>query len=182
VNQSYDMKDVIRSIVDNGDFFEPHDIYAKNIIVGFARLNGRSIGIIANQPKPIWPGALTLTPRTRPPVYPVLRCLQRSHSDLCRCARLPARQRPGMGRHHPPRRKAALVLFRGDGAQAAVIVTRKDYGGAYIAMSSKHLGADMALAWPTAEIAVMGAEGAANIIHRRKYMDSDDPGAKRKEK
>jgi acetyl-CoA carboxylase carboxyltransferase component len=181
-NKSYDMRDVIRSIVDNGEFFEPFQYFATNILTAFARLNGRTIGIIANQPM-VMAGCLDINASDKATRFiRFLRCLQHPAAHHCRRTRLPARQPAGVGRHHPPRRQTALVLFSEATVPKLLLVTRKDYGGSYLAMCSKDLGADMAFAWPTAEIAVMGAAGAANIIHRKEIKGADDPTAKRAEK
>jgi acetyl-CoA carboxylase carboxyltransferase component len=176
----YDIKDVIHAIVDDGDFFEPHEHYAQNIVVGFGRFNGRSVGIIANQPKVL------------------AGCLDVNSSDkatrfirFCDCFNIPIltlsdvpgflpgtdQEWSGIIRH------GAKILWCYSEATVPKItlITRKAYGGAYIAMCSRHLGADMVLAWPTAEIAVMGAEGAANIIFRREIQEAPDPKAKRQE-
>ncbi len=180
-NQSYDMKDIIHAIVDNGDFFEPHKHFAKNIIVGFARLNGRSIGIIANQPK-VLAGCLDIDASDKATRFirfcdafniPIL-----TFSDVP--GYLPGSEQEwgGIIRHGAK----LLWCYSEATVPKLLVIVRKDYGGAYIAMSSKHLGADMAFAWPTAEIAVMGAGGAANIIHRREIDSAEDPVKKRQEK
>ena len=181
VNQSYDMKDIIHAIVDNGDFFEPHEHYAKNIIVGFGRLNGRSIGIIANQPK-FLAGCLDIDASDKATRF--IRFCDAFNIPILTFADVPGylpgsdQEWGGIIRHGAK----LLWCYSEATVPKLLVIVRKDYGGAYIAMSSKHLGADMAFAWPTAEIAVMGAEGAANIIHRREIQDAEDPAAKRKEK
>jgi len=181
VNQSYDMKDIIHAIVDNGDFFEPHEHYAKNIIVGFGRLNGRSIGIIANQPK-FLAGCLDIDASDKATRF--IRFCDAFNVPILTFADVPGylpgsdQEWGGIIRHGAK----LLWCYSEATVPKLLVIVRKDYGGAYIAMSSKHLGADMAFAWPTAEIAVMGAEGAANIIHRREIQDAEDPASKRKEK
>ncbi|MFO8111294.1 MAG: carboxyl transferase domain-containing protein [Desulfosalsimonadaceae bacterium] len=181
VNKSYDMKDIIHAIVDNGDFFEPHEHYAKNIIVGFARLNGRSIGIIANQPK-FLAGCLDIDASDKATRF--IRFCDAFNIPILTFADVPGylpgsdQEWGGIIRHGAK----LLWCYSEATVPKLLVIVRKDYGGAYIAMSSKHLGADMAYAWPTAEIAVMGAEGAANIIHRREIQDADDSAGKRKEK
>lgn len=181
VNQSYDMKDIIHAIVDNGDFFEPHEHYAKNIIVGFGRLNGRSIGIIANQPK-FLAGCLDIDASDKATRF--IRFCDAFNIPILTFADVPGylpgsdQEWGGIIRHGAK----LLWCYSEATVPKLLVIVRKDYGGAYIAMSSKHLGADMAFAWPTAEIAVMGAEGAANIIHRREIQDAEDPASKRKEK
>lgn len=178
---SYDMRDIIRSIVDNGDFYEVQELYAQNILVGLARLNGRSIGIIANQPSVL------------------AGCLDVDSSDkasrfirFCDCFNIPLltiADVPGYmpGAHQEWRgiiRHGAKLLWCYSEATVPkmTLIVRKDYGGSYLAMCSQDLGSDLALAWPTAEIAVMGAEGAANIIFRKDIQEAEDKAAKRNEK
>jgi acetyl-CoA carboxylase carboxyltransferase component len=177
---SYDVKDVIRSIVDNGDFFEPHMYYAQNLLVCFARLNGRTVGIIANQPK-VLAGCLDVNSSDKATRF--IRFCDCFNIPLLTIADVPGFL-PGTEQEwHGVIRHGAKLLWCY--AEATVpkltLITRKDYGGAYIAMCSRHLGADMVLAWPTAEIAVMGAEGAANVIFRREIQQAPDPEAKRQE-
>ena len=180
-SQSYDMKDVIHAIVDNGEIFEPHQFYAANIIVCFARLKGRSIGIIANQPK-VLAGCLDIDASDKATRF--IRFCDAFNIPILTIADVPGylpgsqQEWGGIIRHGAK----LLWCYSEATVPKLLLVTRKDYGGAYIAMSSKHLGADMAFAWPTAEIAVMGAEGASNIIHRREINAADDPEAKRREK
>jgi acetyl-CoA carboxylase carboxyltransferase component len=180
-NQSYDVKDVIAAIVDNGEFFEPHEHYAKNIVVGFARLNGRTIGIIANQPM-FLAGCLDIDASDKATRF--IRFCDAFNIPLLTFADVPGYM-PGSDQEHGGiiRHGAKLLWCYSEATvPKLVVILRKDYGGAYIAMSSKHLGADMAFAWPSAEIAVMGAEGAANIIYRKTIDNSEDPVATRKEK
>ncbi len=180
-NQSYDMKDVIRSIVDNGEIFEPHEYYAKNILVCFARMNGRSIGIIANQPN-VLAGCLDTDASDKASRF--IRFCDAFNVPMLTIADVPGylpgsnQEWGGIIRH------GAKLLWTYSEATVPklLLVTRKDYGGSYLAMCSKDLGADMAFAWPTAQIAVMGAAGAANIIHRKEIKGADDPVAKRQEK
>ncbi|MBW1846909.1 MAG: methylmalonyl-CoA carboxyltransferase [Deltaproteobacteria bacterium] len=179
--RSYDMKDVIRSIVDNGEMFEPHEYFAKNIVVSFARLNGRSVGIIANQPNNR-AGALDINASDKATRF----------IRFCDAFNIPLLTIADVGGYLPGSdqewggiiRHGAKLLWCYSEATVPklLLITRKDYGGSYLAMSSKHLGADMAFAWPTAEIAVMGAEGAANIIHRKEIKEADDSNQKRQEK
>jgi methylmalonyl-CoA decarboxylase subunit alpha len=180
-NQSYDIKDVIRSIVDNGEIFEPHEYYGTNIVVCFARLNGRSIGIIANQPK-VLAGCLEINASDKATRF--IRFCDAFNVPILTIADVPGylpgseQEWGGIIRHGAK----LLWCYSEATVPKLLLITRKDYGGAYIAMSSSHLGADMAFAWPSAEIAVMGAEGAANIIHRKEINSADDPVAKRSEK
>jgi acetyl-CoA carboxylase carboxyltransferase component len=180
-NLSYDMKDVIRSIVDKGEFFEPHQYYAKNMIVCFARLNGRSIGIIANQPK-VLAGCLDIDASDKATRF--IRFCDAFNIPMLTIADVPGylpgsqQEWGGIIRHGAK----LLWCYSEATVPKLLLVTRKDYGGSYLAMCSKDLGADMSFAWPTAEIAVMGAAGAANIIHRKEIQEAADPTAKRKEK
>jgi acetyl-CoA carboxylase carboxyltransferase component len=178
--ESYDMKDVIRSIVDNGDFFEPHMYYAPNIIVGFGRLNGRTVGIIANQPK-VLAGCLDVNSSDKATRF--IRFCDCFNIPLLTIADVPGylpgteQEWAGIIRHGAK----LLWCYSEATVPKMTLITRKDYGGSYLAMCSRHLGADMVLAWPTAEIAVMGAEGAANVIFRREIQEAPDPAAKRRE-
>jgi acetyl-CoA carboxylase carboxyltransferase component len=180
-NQSYDMKDVIRSIVDSGDIFEPHQYFAQNIIVCFARLNGRSIGIIANQPQ-VLAGCLDIDASDKATRF--IRFCDAFNIPMLTIADVPGylpgsqQEWGGIIRHGAK----LLWCYSEATVPKMLLVTRKDYGGSYLAMCSKDLGADMAFAWPGAEIAVMGAAGACNIIHRREIKAADDPEAKRQEK
>ena len=180
-SKSYDMKAVIRSIVDKGEFFEPHQYFAKNIIVGFARLNNRSIGIIANQPREL-AGCLDINASDKATRF--IRFCDAFNIPLLTIADVPGylpgshQEWGGIIRHGAK----LLWCYSEATVPKLLLVTRKDYGGSYLAMCSKDLGADMAFAWPTAEIAVMGAAGAANIIHRTEIKQADDPKAKRQEK
>ena len=140
--------------------------YAPNIVVGFARLAGRSVGIVANQPAHL-AGALDIDASVKArALRPLLRRLQHPARHLRGRARLPARHRAGVRRHHPHGAKL-LYAFAEATVPKITVITRKAYGGAYCVMSSKHLRTDVNFAWPTAEIAVMGAEGAVNILYRR---------------
>jgi acetyl-CoA carboxylase carboxyltransferase component len=180
-NQGYDMKEVIGSIVDNGEIFEPHQYFAKNIVVCFVRFNGRTVGIIANQPA-VLAGCLDIDASDKATRF--IRFCDAFNIPLLTIADVPGylpgsqQEWGGIIRH------GAKLLWAYSEATVPklLLVTRKDYGGSYLAMCSKDLGADMAFAWPTAEIAVMGAEGATNIIHRKEIKNAPDPAAKRKEK
>ncbi len=180
-NQSYDMKAVIKSIVDNGEIFEPHQYFATNIVVCFARLNGRTIGIIANQPEAM-AGCLDIDASDKATRF--IRFCDAFNIPLLTIADVPGYLPGSQQEHGGIIRHGAKLLWCYSEATVPklLLITRKDYGGAYIAMSSRHLGADMAFAWPTAEIAVMGAEGAANIIHRKEINADSNPKAKRVEK
>jgi len=180
-NQAYDIKAVISSIVDDGEFFEPHAHFAKNMVTCFARLNGRPIGIIANQPL-FMAGCLDINASDKATRF--IRFCDAFNIPMLTIADVPGylpgsdQEWGGIIRHGAK----LLWCYSEATVPKLLLITRKDYGGSYLAMCSKHLGADMAFAWPTAQIAVMGAEGAANIIHAREIKSSEDPVAKRKEK
>lgn len=180
-NQAYDIKDVITSIVDDGEYFEPHEYFAKNIVICFARLNGRSIGIIANQPNQM-AGCLDINASDKATRF--IRFCDAFNIPMLTIADVPGylpgsdQEWGGIIRHGAK----LLWCYSEATVPKLLLITRKDYGGSYLAMCSKHLGADMAFAWPTAQVAVMGAEGAANIIHAREIKGAEDPVAKRKEK
>jgi propionyl-CoA carboxylase beta chain len=165
-NQPYDIKDVIRRVIDDGYFFEVHEHYAKNIVVGFARLNGRSVGIVANQPA-FLAGVLDINASSKGARF--VRFCDAFNIPLITFEDVPGflpgtqQEYGGIIRH------GAKLLFAF--AEATVpkitVITRKAYGGAYCVMSSKHIRTDVNYAWPTAEIAVMGPEGAVNIVYKR---------------
>ncbi len=180
-NRAYNIKDVISSIVDDGEFFEPHQYFAKNIVVCFARLNGHSIGIIANQPN-FLAGCLDIDASDKATRF--IRFCDAFNIPMLTIADVPG-YLPGSNQEWGGiiRHGAKLLWCYSEATvPKLLLITRKDYGGSYLAMCSRHLGADMVFAWPTAEIAVMGAEGAANIIHAKEISGADDPVAKRKEK
>lgn len=180
-NQSYDVKNVISEIIDNGSFFEVHSEFAQNIVVGFARMNSQTVGIIANQPK-VMAGALDVNASDKAARF--IRFCDCFNIPLVTITDVPGyfpgleQEQNGIIRH------GAKLLYAY--AEATVpkinVITRKAYGGAYIAMSSKQLGADQVFAWPTAEIAVMGPDGAANIIFKDEIANSSDPIKTRQEK
>ncbi len=179
--KTYDMKDVIRCIVDNAHFFEPHEYYAPNMLVCFARLNGRGIGIIANQPMHL-AGCLDVNASDKATRF--IRFCDAFNIPLLTITDVPGylpgrdQEWSGIIRHGAK----LLWCYSEATVPKLTLITRKAYGGAYIAMCSRHLGADFVFSWPAAEIAVMGAEGAANIIHRREIKEASDPKAKRQEK
>jgi acetyl-CoA carboxylase carboxyltransferase component len=177
----YDMKTVIHSLVDNGEFLEPHEHYARNIIVCFARMGGRAVGIIANQPK-VLAGCLDVDASDKATRF--IRFCDAFNIPLLTLTDVPG-YLPGSDQEWRGiiRHGAKLLWCYSEATVPKImLVTRKDYGGSYLAMCSQHLGADIVLAWPTAEIAVMGAEGAANIIFRKEIEAAEDPEAKREEK
>jgi len=177
-NQPYDIKDAIHAIVDEGDFLEVHEDFARNIVVGFARLAGRPLGIVANQPAML-AGCLDIDASTKAARF--VRFCDAFNIPLVTFEDVPGFL-PGTQQEHGGIIKhGAKLLFAF--AEATVpkltVITRKAYGGAYCVMSSKHLRTDVNFAWPTAEIAVMGAEGAVNILYRRELKAAEDPEAER---
>ena len=181
VNKSYDIKEVITSVLDNGDFMEVQALYATNIVVGFGRLNGRSVGIVANQPM-VKAGCLDINASDKASRF--IRFCDAFNIPIITFTDVPG-YLPGVDQEHGGviRHGAKLLYAYSEATVPKInIILRKAYGGAYIAMSSKHLGADLVYAWPTAEIAVMGPDGAANIIFRKDIENSSDPIETRKEK
>lgn len=180
-SQTYDMNAVIRSIVDNGEMMEVQPDFAKNIITGFARIAGQSVGIVANQPR-IMAGCLDVNASDKAARF--VRLCDSFNIPLVTFVDVPGflpgseQEYAGIIRH------GAKLLFSYSEATVPkmTVVLRKAYGGAYIAMCCQALGADATFAWPTAEIAVMGAEGAANIVFKSEIAKADDPAAKRAEK
>ena len=165
-NKAYDVKEVIRLVVDNGDFFEVQPLYATNIVVGFARLGGRAVGIVANQPNQL-AGCLDINASDKAARF--VRFCDAFNIPLITFTDVPG-YLPGVEQEHGGiiRHGAKLLYAYSEATVPKInVILRKAYGGAYIAMSSKHLGADIVMAWPTAEIAVMGPEGAANIIFKK---------------
>jgi propionyl-CoA carboxylase beta chain len=177
-SKPYEMRDVIRLIVDNGVFFEIHEHYAPNIVVGFARLGGHSVGIVANQPA-VLAGVLDINASDKAARF--VRFCDSFNLPLITFVDVPGFL-PGTGQEHGGIiRHGAKLLYAFCEATVPkiTVITRKAYGGAYDVMSSKHIRGDLNLAWPTAELAVMGPEGAVNIIFRKELAESED-GAKRR--
>ncbi len=173
-NKPYDMLEVISSVVDNGDFLEVQKHFAQNIIVGFGRMNGGTVGIIANQPK-FSAGVLDVNSSDKAARF--VRFCDSFNIPIITFTDVPG-YLPGVGQEHSGViRHGAKLLYAFSEATVPKInvIVRKAYGGAYIAMNSKHLGADMVFAWPSAEIAVMGPDGAANIIFRKEIAAADEP-------
>jgi propionyl-CoA carboxylase beta chain len=179
-NRPYDMKEVIERVVDTGSFFEVHAQYAQNILVGFARLNGRSVGIVAQQPS-VLAGVLDINSSDKGARF----------VRFCDCFNIPIVTfedvpgfLPGIKQEHGGIiRHGAKLLFAYCEATVpkVTVITRKAYGGAYDVMSSKHVRGDINYAWPTAEIAVMGVDGAVNIIFKDEIEHASDPDARRQE-
>jgi acetyl-CoA carboxylase carboxyltransferase component len=179
--KNYDMKSVITSLVDGGKFIEPHQYYAENMIVCFARLSGHTIGIIANQPMAL-AGSLDVNASDKATRF--IRFCDSFNIPLLTLVDVPG-YLPGSDQEWSGiiRHGAKLLWCYSEATVPKItMLIRKSIGGAYLAMCSPNLGADYVLAWPTAEVAVMGAAGAANIIHRRAIKAAADPDAARKEK
>lgn len=169
--QQYDMKEIIKSIVDNGDFFEVHELFAENIIVGFARMGGRSIGIIANQPMYL-AGALDINSSNKAARF--IRFCDAFNISIVTLVDTPGYLPGADQEHNGIIRHGSKLLFAYCEATVPKVtcIIGKAYGGAYIAMGSKNLRADINYAWPSAEIAVLGPEAAITIIHRRELKNA----------
>jgi propionyl-CoA carboxylase beta chain len=179
-NQPYDITTVIEHVVDDGDFLQVHALFAPNIVCGFGRVDGHSVGVVANQPMQ-FAGTLDIDASEKAARF--VRTCDAFNVPVLTFVDVPGFL-PGTAQEwNGIIRRGAKLLFAY--AEATVpkvtIITRKAYGGAYDVMGSKHLRADINLAWPTAEIAVMGAQGAVNILHRRTIADAADADAKRQE-
>ena len=180
-NKPYDMKDVVRLLADKGDFFEIQPYFAQNIITGFIRLNGKSVGVIGNQPK-VLAGCLDINASDKAARF--IRTCDAFNVPILNLVDVPGflpgtdQEYDGIIRH------GAKMLYAYSEATVPKItlIVRKAYGGSYLAMCSKDLGADIVLAWPNAEIAVMGPEGAANIIFKKDIEKAEDAIAARTEK
>jgi len=178
--QGYDVRKVITGIVDFGDFLEVQSGYAQNIVIGFARMTGRSIGVIANQPC-VQAGVLDINASNKASRF--IRFCNAFNIPLVTLVDVPGFL-PGVQQEYGGIiRHGAKMLFAYSAATVpkVTVTLRKSYGGAHLAMCAKDLGADRAFAWPTAEIAVMGAEGAAEIVFRKEISEAEDKAAKRKE-
>ena len=180
-NQPYDIREVISNVIDDDSFFEVHKNFAENIVVGFARIAGRSIGIIANQPA-FLAGVLDIHASTKAARF--VRFCDSFNVPLLVFEDVPGFL-PGTDQEWNAiitNGAKLLYAFCEATVPRITVITRKAYGGAYDVMNSKHIGADMNYAWPTAEIAVMGAKGAAEIIFKKEISEATDPAAKLKEK
>ncbi len=179
--RSYDMYDVIRAIVDNGEFLEVQRDYAKNIVIGFARMNGQAVGVVANQPK-VLAGVLDSNASRKGARF--VRFCDAFNIPLVTLVDVPGFL-PGTGQEYNGviLHGAKLLYAYGEATVPKVTVTlRKSYGGSHIVMSCKQLRGDMNYAWPTAEIAVMGAEGAVGVLYAKDLKGAEDPAALKKEK
>lgn len=180
-NKPYNMKDVITAIADDNYMFEVHEMFAKNIVTAFIRLNGRSVGVIANQPC-VGAGCLDIDCSDKASRF--IRLCDAFNIPILTCVDTPG-YLPGVAQEHGGIiRHGAKLLYAYSEATVPllVLITRKAYGGAYLAMCGKSLGADVAIAWPTAQIAVMGASGAANIVFAKDIKNSSNPEKTRAEK
>ena len=179
-NQPYDMKKVIELVVDDGHFFEVHEEFAGNIVVGYARLGGSAVGIVANQPT-VLAGVLDINASVKAARF--VRTCDAFNVPLITFVDVPG-YLPGTDQEHNGIIMSGaklLYAFCEATVPKLTVTTRKSYGGAYCVMNSKHIRADLNIAWPTAEIAVMGPEGAVEIIYRRELKEAVDPAARKKE-
>jgi methylmalonyl-CoA carboxyltransferase large subunit len=178
--RAYDVRKVILAVVDFGDFLEVQSGFAQNIIIGFARVNGRTVGVIANQPA-VKAGALDIDASSKASRF--IRFCNAFNISLLTFVDVPGFL-PGVKQEHGGIiRHGAKMLFAYSAATVPkiTVILRKSYGGAYLAMCGKDLGADRVFAWPTAEVAVMGAEGAAEIVFRKEIQEAEDKAARRTE-
>jgi acetyl-CoA carboxylase carboxyltransferase component len=179
-NKPYDMKEIIRLVVDDGYFFEIHEAFAQNIIVGFSRLGGHSVGIVANQPA-VLAGVLDIDASEKAARF--IRFCDAFNIPIVTFVDVPGFM-PGTQQEHGGIIRAGaklLYAYCECTVPKMTVITRKAYGGAYDVMSSKHIRGDLNLSWPTGEIAVMGPEGAVSIIFRRELNDADDQATKKAE-
>jgi propionyl-CoA carboxylase beta chain len=177
-NQPYDIHRVIEHVLDEGDFHPVHALYAQNIVVGFGRVEGRPVGVVANQPMHL-AGCLDIAASEKAARF--VRTCDAFNLPILTFVDVPGFL-PGTGQEWDGiiRRGAKLLYAYAEATVPKVtVITRKAYGGAYDVMGSKHLGADLNFAWPTAQIAVMGAQGAVNILYRPELRDAADPAAER---
>lgn len=179
--QPYDVRDIIKCIVDDSDFLEVQELWAANIVVGFGRMDGQTVGFVANQPM-VLAGVLDCDSADKAARF--IRYCDSFNIPIITLEDMPG-YLPGVDQEHAGViRHGAKVLYAYSEATVPkiTVILRKAYGGGYIAMNSRHLGADFMFAWPSAEIAVMGPEGAANIIFRKEIMEAEDQDAMRQEK
>jgi len=179
-NKPYDMSGVVLAVLDRGSFFETQKRYARNIVTGFGRLGGRVVGVVANQPN-VLAGVLDINASLKAARF--VRCCDSFNIPLVAFVDVPGFL-PGVDQEHRGiilHGAKLLYAFCEATVPKLTVITRKAYGGAYDVMNSKHIGADVNLAFPDAEIAVMGPAGAVNIMHRQEIADASDPEAKRAE-
>jgi len=179
-SKPYDIKDIIHLVVDDGKFFEIHERYAANIVVGFARLGGHSVGIVANQPA-VLAGVLDINSSEKAARF--IRFCDAFNIPVVTFVDVPGFLPGTVQEHGGIIRSGSKLLYAYCEATVPklTVITRKAYGGAYDVMSSKHIRGDLNIAWPTAELAVMGPEGAVNIIFRKELAQSKDPDKRRAE-
>ena len=173
-NQPYDMKKVIREVVDDGDFFEYFPFWAKSIVCGFGRLNGQSVGIVGNQPM-VLAGVLDIESAEKAARF--VRTCDAFNIPLITFVDVPGFL-PGVDQEYGGiiRHGAKLLYAYCEATVPRIqVITRKAYGGAYVVMDSKSIGSDLSYAWPTAELAVMGPQGAVEIVYRRELQQAADP-------
>ncbi len=179
-NLPYDMIDLVEIVVDDGEFYQVHEQYAANIVVGFARLDGYAVGIIGNQPA-VLAGTLDIESSAKAARF--IRFCDAFNIPIVTFVDVPGFL-PGIEQEHGGiiRHGAKLLYAYAEATVPKItVITRKAYGGAYVVMNSRAVRADVVYAWPTAQIAVMGAQGAVNIIHRRDIANADDPAARNEE-
>jgi acetyl-CoA carboxylase carboxyltransferase component len=179
-NQAYDMARLVELVMDDGEFFQVHEHWARNLIVGFGRLDGQAIGIVANQPAHL-AGTLDIEASEKGARF--VRYCDSFNIPLVTFVDVPGFL-PGVAQEHGGIiRHGAKLLFAYCEATVprVTVITRKAYGGAYLVMNARGIRADIVFAWPSAEIAVMGAQGAVNVIFRRELAEASDPIAKRGE-
>jgi acetyl-CoA carboxylase carboxyltransferase component len=179
-NQAYDMKKVIAAVVDDGDFLEYHAMWARNLVCGLARIGGQVVGIVGNQPM-ILAGVLDIESSEKGARF--VRTCDAFNIPLVTFVDVPGFM-PGTDQEYGGiiRHGAKLLYAYCESTVPRIqIVTRKAYGGAYVVMNSKSIGCDLAFAWPSAELAVMGPSGAVEIVYRREIASASDPAAKRAE-
>ena len=178
--EPYDMHEVIRRVVDDGEFLEVFPLWAMNVVIGLARLDGRTVGIVGNQPK-VLAGTLDIEASEKASRF--VRFCDAFNIPILTFVDVPGFLPGATQEYNGIIRHGAKLLYAF--AEATVprmtVITRKAYGGAYLVMNSKHLRADVSFAWPTAEIAVMGAEGAVNVVFRKEIDRAADPAQKRAE-
>lgn len=177
----YEMRDIIKSITDNSEFFEVMELFAPNIIIGFGRMDGETVGFVANQPM-VLAGVLDTDSSDKAARF--IRYCDAFNIPIVTLEDLPG-YLPGVDQEHAGViRHGAKILYAYSEATVpkVTVILRKAYGGGYIAMNSRHLRADFVFAWPTAEIAVMGPEGAANIVFRKEISEAENPEEMRQQK
>ena len=179
-NLPYDMRTVIETVLDDGGFLEYHAAWAGNIVCGFGHLNGRSVGVVGNQPMH-FAGVLDIEASEKAARF--VRTCDAFNVPLITFVDVPGFL-PGVGQEYGGiiRHGAKLLYAYCEATVPRIqVITRKAYGGAYVVMDSKSVGSDLSLAWPSAELAVMGPQGAVEIVYRRELQDADDPATRRAE-